>query len=238
VRNVVVVIPSRGRPERAMAAVEATRSRAVRVATHVVLAVDRDDPTLPEYRARFPQGLGGWLAMVVLEPDETGDLVRATNTISMRIAATDPTAIIGNLGDDHMVRTAGWDRMVAEALDQPGIAYGDDLLQGAHLPTAPFISAEIVNALGWYALPRCRHLYIDDAWRELGNALGVLRFLPDLVIEHMHPAVGKAETDEGYRRANAESVVEHDRAVFQSWRRSSRFQRDVAKVRRAIGGQS
>jgi hypothetical protein len=214
-----------------MEAVDAARRHAALVSTCIVLAVDRDDPTLPEYQARFPQGLGGWLALVILEPDETGDLVRATNTIAMRIAATDRTAIIGNLGDDHLIRTPGWDRMVAEALERPGIAYGDDLLQGAALPTAPFISAEIVNALGWFFMPRLVHMYPDNVAKDLGEALGVLRYLPEFVVEHMHPGAGKAEQDAHYRRAD--SSTERDRQAYHAWRQS-RLKRDAATVRRAL----
>jgi hypothetical protein len=239
VPDVVAVIPSRGRPERAREAVAALRDRAELVSTSIVLAVDANDPDVEAYRAlRWGGRYSAEVVLTVLDPEATGDLVKATNTVATRIALEDPTAIIGNLGDDHLCRTSGWDRLVTAALAEPGIAYGDDLLQGRHLPTAPFISAAIVNALGWYALPRCRHLYIDDAWRELAGEIGILHFLPDLVIEHMHPAVGKAESDAGYLRANAEEVVNHDRAVYQSWRRGRQFKRDVATVRRAIGGKS
>jgi hypothetical protein len=216
-----------------MVAVEAARSLAARVATQIVLAVDRDDPTLPEYRKRFPTSSGGWVALVILEDDETGNLVRATNTISMRIAAADPTCVIGNLGDDHVVRTPGWDARIADELVTPGIAYGDDGLQGERLPTAPFISAEIVTALGWYALPMCRHLFVDNAWRDIGLGAGVLRYLPDVVIEHMHPLAGKGAWDPGYEQANGPDSVERDKAAYQRWRKI-RMEQDIARVRAAI----
>jgi hypothetical protein len=216
-----------------MAAVEAARSHAALVATMVVLVVDQDDPTLPAYRGLFPTGAGGWISLVVLEPRDTGNLVKATNTMSMRIAAVDPTAIIGNLGDDHMIRTPGWDRQILEALSTPGIAYGDDGLQGERLPTAPFISAEIVTALGWYALPLCRHLFVDNAWRDLGVGAGVLRYLPDVAIEHMHPLAGKGEWDPGYEQANGPDSVERDKAAYHRWRKT-RMDQDIARVRAAI----
>lgn len=231
--SVVVVIPTRGRPETARDAVAAIRETAVRVATSVVLAVDADDPALPAYRAlRWPGRLGPSTTLVVLESDETGDLVRATNTVSLRVAREDPSAIIGNLGDDHRTRTPGWDRAIEEALEEPGIAYGDDLLQGELLPTAPFISASIVLALGWYALPACRHLYIDDAWKAIGEEAGLLRYLPDVVVEHCHPGAGKAEWDAGYERANAADATEADRLAYLRWRNGPLFAADLENVRR------
>jgi hypothetical protein len=230
--TVVVVIPSRGRPERARDAVQAVRDTAVLVSTSVVLVVDADDRDLDAYRAlRWPGRHGAETFVAVLEPEATGDLVRATNTIATRIAADDPLAIIGNLGDDHLCRTVGWDLAITNALGAPGIAYGDDLLQGPRIPTAPFISAAIVNALGWYFLPTLVHMYPDNVARDIGDRLGRLHYLPDVVIEHVHPGAGKAELDDGYRRADASTA--RDRAAYLAWR-GFRMTADVARVRRAL----
>jgi hypothetical protein len=196
--------------------------------------VDADDPSLPAYRAlRWPGEFAAEVTLVRLGPDETGDLVRATNTVSMRVARNDPHAIIGNLGDDHRPRTKGWDRAIANALTEPGIAYGDDLIQSEELPTAPFISAEIPLALGWYALPSCRHLFVDNAWRDIGVQSGRIHYLPGVVIEHAHPAVGKAVWDEGYERANNADTVEHDKRAYHEWRERY-MAADIAAVRKAL----
>lgn len=228
--SVVVVMPSRGRPQRARVACQAIRATASRVGTEVVVAIDATDPKRDEYHAalRFPD-YGPEVSVVTLYAEDTGNLVRATNTIARRIVDSTPDAIIGNLGDDHLCRTPGWDVLVERALATPGIAYGDDLLQGELLPTAPFVSASIVRALGWYFLPRLRHMFVDDALRELGIATGTLRYLPDVVIEHMHPGAYKAEDDEGYRRADAST--ESDRARFTDWRTSHDFRAAVASIR-------
>ncbi len=237
--SITVVIPSRGRPERAWDAVDAALGLAALPSTHVMLAIDDDDPRLDDYLARqYPNGPGGGWSRLVLSGSETGNLVRATNSASRYVATTDHIAeqygvatIIGNLGDDHMVRTEGWDAVIENALRSPGIAYGDDLLQGERLPTAPFISTRIVNALGWYALPSCRHMYIDDAWKAIGNELGILRYRPEVVIEHVHPGAGKVETDDGYARADSSTT--RDLAAYQQWRNTTFFD-DVLNVRRAL----
>lgn len=232
--TVVVVLPSRGRPERARAAVEALRQTAQLVTTSIILAVDRDDPCLDEYmELRWPNEYRAETWVCVLEPDDTGNLVKATNTVSMRVVRDDPDAIIGNLGDDHIARTPGWDRLISDALRTPGIAYGDDLLQGETLPTAPFISAKIVNALGWYALPCCRHLFIDDAWKALGKTTDTLRYVPEVVIEHEHPATGKVPWDDGYEKANNHDAMQRDLEAFDRWRNTT-FYDDVVNVRRAL----
>lgn len=230
--SIVVVIPSRGRPARAWAAIEAIRETARLVTTSVILAVDADDPDLPAYmrgHVAVPAYFGPEVSVVVLRGDDTGNLVKATNTIARRVAAADPDAIIGNLGDDHLCRTPGWDVWVEAALlGSPGIAYGDDLLQREALPTAPFVSASIVNALGWYFLPSLAHMYVDDALLAIGREAGAIHYLPDVVIEHMHPGAGKADEDAGYRRADAET--ESDRAIYRQWVNWGGPERCAAKI--------
>lgn len=230
---VVVVMPSRGRPARAWEAVQALRDTAALVDTSVLLVIDDDDPHKALYRRMTWEGFRAAVTLVVLDVRETGSLVKATNTVSMRIANEDPTAIIGNLGDDHMARTPGWDRMVTEALRTPGLAYGRDGIHDEHMPTAPFISAAIPLALGWYALPSCRHLYIDNAWRDIAEQAGVRRYLPDMLFEHMHPAVSKGEWDAGYEKANNQDATRSDQHAYERWRARG-MGRDIKRVRQAV----
>jgi hypothetical protein len=231
--SIVVVIPSRGRPHRAWEAVQAIRETAVLVSTSVLLVIDDDDPHRDRYQRLTWDGFAAEVSIVTLDIRETGNLVKATNTVSMRVASEDPTAIIGNLGDDHLARTKGWDRMVTEALTTPGLAYGRDGIHDEHMPTAPFISATIPLALGWYALPTCRHLYVDNVWRDIAEQAGVRRYLPDMLFEHMHPAVAKGEWDAGYERANAQPATRRDHKQYELWRIKG-MERDVARVRRAV----
>jgi hypothetical protein len=227
---IVIVMPSRGRPERAAEAIAAIRANAAVVDTTVVLAIDFDDPARPLYEALpVPALYRSEVNLVQLLADETGDLVQATNSVARRIAQQDPTAIIGNLGDDHLVRTPGFDRLIADALREPGIAYGDDLFQGEALPTAPFISASLVNTLGWYFPPFLTHLFVDDAVKAIGTALGCLRYLPELVIEHAHPLIGKADWDEGYERANSQETTDRDRIAYEAWRDGGGLAADLAR---------
>lgn len=223
-------MPSRGRPERARVALQAIRDTALMVETSVALVVDADDPMLPEYRSLRFQPFGAEVMVVVLQPEDTGNLVRATNTVAMRIADVDPQAIIGNLGDDHVCRTPGWDQIVLDALRTPGIAYGDDLIQGEALPTAPFISAAIVEALGYYFVPDVEHMYCDNAVRDIAEQAGVRRYLPDVIIEHVHPAVGKADWDAGYIAVNDPRAIARDKARYESWRLHA-MATDVGRVR-------
>jgi len=136
-----------------------------------------------------------------------------------------------SLGDDHLPRTRGWDRLLLEAIDRmggTGIVYGDDLFMRQNLPTAPVISADIVQALGWMCEPSLRHMYVDNVWRDIGRGAGCLAYVPDVVIEHVHFRAGKAAADQVY--AESEAGTDADRAAYGRWR-AERMADDVARVR-------
>lgn len=237
--EIVVLCPTRGRPERARAMAETFRATALRIASELVLVVDDDDPYLDAYQAipasvravaLGPIPAPDLVRVMVLPRADSRNLTTATNLAAAR--AWDEDVVIGHVGDDHAFRTPGWDRRVLDVLREPGVAYGDDLLQGPVLPTAVFMSAIIPRTLGWYALPGTRHMKIDTAWKTLGEGLARLHYLPDVVIEHLHPAAGKADDDEGY--ATARAGRERDKRVYKRWVEKGGLARDLDRLRRAI----
>jgi hypothetical protein len=150
------------------------------------------------------------------------------------IKHVDSFDIIGSLGDDHLCRTRSWDSMIQGAvysMGLSGVVYPDDGFQHWACATAPFITTDIVKALGWYAPPQLRHFWVDDFWLELGQAVGALRYLGDVLIEHMHPAADKAEHDATYHDNSAH--VEDDRCGWAEYMLTS-FAGDIERVRRAL----
>jgi hypothetical protein len=223
--DLVVITPSRGRPrqlnELAHVVAETTSGR-----VEVVGLVDDDDPKRVLYKAMFScniwtgprRSLTSWTnhAAAILVDQPAGEGPR----------------YLASLGDDHVPRTKDWDlKLIAaiEAMDGPGIAYGNDLFQGAGLPTAWVVSADVVRAVGWMMLPTCEHMYVDAAVRALGDAAGRLAYRGDVVIEHLHPLAGKADWDESYRESNADARYAADRAAYDVWRRDG-LEADAAKV--------
>ena len=213
-----VLVPSRGRPSNALRCVESIRATASRVAALVL--VDADDPSLLVY-----QDLG--LPVWVVPPDVrfTGALNHAAEAIH------DGYDVLGAFGDDVIFRTPRWDRELAETLATPGIAFGDDLIHRGNHPTGVFMSREVYEALGWLALPAVKHQWADDGWKRLGIGAGVLRYMPRVVIEHMHPAVGKAPMDEGYERVFDADNAKHDYDGFMAWQDGGGLRDAIARVR-------
>jgi hypothetical protein len=195
--------------------------------TRLLFAVDVDDPTHREYAAIVDDvpNCGAIFGM-------SRNMVEALNgAANLALAAHPDTFAIGFMGDDHLPRTYGWDSLYLAALRDlgTGIVYGDDLLQRQNLPTQCAMTADIVTALGYMAPPELHHLYVDNAWLVWGNSLGVLRYLPQVVIEHRHPMAGKAEWDEGHTRVNSDEMNHHDKQAFDGYSRS-RLREDLDKI--------
>lgn len=224
----LVIVPTRGRPQNAARlakAFEETDS----LNADLVFVADADDPELPAYHEVAPRLLiyGGG-------PEESG------MTAPLNWAAGlygDIYDYLGFMGDDHVPRTRGWDAHVLGALETggPGVVYGDDLLQGAALPTAVFLPSRLVRALGFMAPAVLRHLYVDNFWLELGAATGGLRYLPDVVIEHLHPAAGKAPMDERYTAVNSAEADRLDRQAWHTFRDGGGLAGAVQRVRAEYG---
>lgn len=131
----------------------------------------------------------------------------------------------GFMGDDHVPRTPYWDYSLTLALpfNKPGIAYGNDLLQGGNLPTACIMTRSIVDALGGMVQPKAKHLYLDNFWKQLGTDINSLHYRHDIIIEHMHPVARKAAMDEDYARVNSMEMYEHDRIVYEEFIASDEY---------------
>jgi len=221
--NIVLLVPSRGRPARARAMYDSVLATAIED-VDVRFLVDADDPEREEYQA-------SGVPMAVMTE-------RIGYTASLNLAARlrwDDAEILGAFGDDVLFRTVGWDLAVREALREPGIAYGNDLVHAAGHPTAVWMSSSIAKALGWLALPYSWHLWVDDAWKALGAASGTLRYLPEDIVEHMHPAVGKAELDDTYRSVYDGDRAHRDHIGFVGWRELD-LERDAGIVREVAEG--
>ena len=77
-----------------------------------------------------------------------------------------------------------------------------------------------------------KHLYLDNFWKKLGEDLGSLTYLEDVIIEHMHPVAGKAEWDEGYVAVNAQEVYSADALAYRNYIQSEAYEVLLKKLRR------
>jgi hypothetical protein len=195
----------------------------------VLFGVDADDPELTAYQATCAG------SVVTLPSATRRGMVDSLNHMA-RLARYWPHTdrdVLVFLGDDHLPRTTGWDKALADALagKPAAIAYGNDLLQGERIPTAVAMTASIPRVLGYMAPPALAHLYVDNVWRDWGEGIGALTYLPDVIIEHLHPAAGKAERDAGYDAVNAVEVDSADKAAYLAYRDGGGLAADLEKLR-------
>lgn len=212
--NLTVIVPSRGRPQSILELNQAFDETCI-LDTVLTVAVDDDDPTLEGYYDVWEETGRGFNLI-------EGPRLRIGPTLNKVVPEeAEGSFAVGFMGDDHRPRTMGWDAAYVTALRSPGcsIVYGDDLLQGANIPTQVAMRSDIVLATGLFVPTGMIHLYLDNVWKTLGETLGELRYLPHVIVEHMHPSAGKADWDAGYVENNAEEVYSADGARFEEWRR-------------------
>jgi len=231
-----VIVPTRGRPAAALELLNSIVDTRRVATTTLVLAVDESDPELGVYQevaktrpdvARVEVVIGGWM-------------VAALNEAATRVVEDPEVSAISFLGDDHRPRTVGWDAAYLSALRElgAGVVYGDDLLQHDFVPTQCAMSASIIRELKWMAHPSLRHMYVDTLWRDMANEARKLRYLPDIIVEHLHYINGKATEDEGYQRVNAPEVFSRDEEAFRALHASGEVRRAgdiIAYLARAVG---
>jgi hypothetical protein len=216
VTDMTVVVPSRGRPDNIKRLIQAWAD--TQASAKLVVGLDRDDEAFnDESGAEIDDliaGLGfrGRVSVSVSDPK---GMCWTLNEIAT--GAAQVTKYVGFMGDDHLPRTLHWDARLAVALQDMGVgvAYGNDLMQRAALPTAVFMTSNIINALGYMAPPSLTHLYLDNVWRDWGQGIKKYAYLEDVVIEHMHFQAGKSEVDEGYLRVNGGEMWAHDCEAYR-----------------------
>jgi len=234
--DLAVITPSRGRPQQ-LAELELAIHTTTAGSVEIWVGLDNDDKAdywsvcrvVPAaFRVHAYRG-------------ERRSLSAWTNHLAQQaIDSPDPPRYLASLGDDHRPR-GDWNLKLIEAIEAMpggvGIAYGNDLLQGPDLPTAWVVSADLVRAVGWMMLPTCAHMYVDNAVLELGRAAGCIAYRPDVVIEHLHPAAGKAAWDDSYRASNAAARHQADRQAFDAWRGAG-LAGDAVKVKALVEARS
>jgi hypothetical protein len=208
--DLVVITPSRGRPGQFAELADAIRDTADFDVALVGL-VDDDDPDL----ARVQGARRRHRPSPHRAPAEP---LRLDQRYARHAALHAP--YLASLGDDHLPRTRGWDRLLVSAirgLAGPGFAYGNDLYQGRTLPTAWVASSAARARARLDDAPRLR----AHVRRHRGARARPGR-RPDRVRargRHRAPAPprGKADWDASYRETNTDARYAADKAAYDAW---------------------
>lgn len=223
--DLLVIIPTRNRPDSIPAIVQAWDDTGA--TADVLFAVDTDDPQLAAYKAHAATYKADGRVRFAY-----GKRRRLCGTLNLQATkAAKAYRFLAFLGDDHRPRSAGWDERFRICLSGgPGVVYGNDLLMGEQMPTAVAMTSDIVTTLGYMAPPALVHLCLDLCWLDWGRGTGRITYLGDLIIEHLHPAAGKAQLDSGYEECNSSEQVTADAAAYYDYRDNGGLAADLTKL--------
>jgi hypothetical protein len=216
-KDLLVLVPSRGRPKNQERFLEYFFKNST--ISDVCFILDFDDES--NY-SRFDN--------VIYEVGEALMLNEKLNKVSKKYY--NDYKFISFIGDDHLLQTYAWDKMLINPLlKKIGISYGNDLYKKEELPTCSVISSEIIKCIGYMAPPELKHSYIDKFWLDLGIAIENINYFDDVVWEHIHPDNKKTQVDETYLRGwSSQSQDKENYALYKN----IRFDEDVAKIKEII----
>lgn len=166
-----------------------------------------------------------WMPSETSRPSAVEKLNQASAILSLNYP------VIGFVSDDFVFHTQGWeDKIVEWQRKAVGIAYCNDLLQGASLPCNVFIHSDIIRALGFMAPTELKHYYNDNYWLDLGLRLKRLKYFHDIIIEHKHWSNNKAQKDELYS-STENAYMTRDREAWDKYRgEEKKLDRDITTI--------
>ncbi len=219
-KPILIILPSKGRPEKIEGFYETWR-RTTNGLSEVVTFLDEDDPALRKYKKHkditFDIGSG-----------------KSFSDACNRAFKKNPNyKYYFIVSDDHRLKSDNWEKRFTNIIEEnggKGVSFGDDLMYGNKIASAALVSGNIFRSLGFVTLPGLIHMYTDAFWTEIGRKLNKLFYFPDIIIEHLHFTVGKSPVDSIYLSVDNKIVYEHDKKVFNTWKREQ-MKNDIEKIK-------
>ena len=222
-----ILVPTRGRPDSMTRLCEAAYSLAQSPDDiQLVFYIDSDD-VLSLDRMKL---LGSSRIKAIVGPRIS--LSEAWNVLSRESQGE----ICMQCGDDAVFRTFHWDALVRAAFDAcPDkliFVYGKDGIQNEKMGTLGFLHRNWINTVGYFMPP---YFYSDctDLWlTDVAKRLKRVKYIPEMYIEHLHPAAGKAELDKTHQERLAKLKQESSLKIYSALK----FKRkeDVKKLKQFI----
>ena len=222
-KDLLVICPTRERPVMCARMVKSFDEKTSKKAD-LIFIIDHDDKNLADYNHLFKYSNHFFYVR------HQESVTEAYNKIVVDLCPG--YKYYSETNDDFIYRTGNWDRILIKRLREKGggIAYGNDGYAGPVLPTTSIISGNIIEALGWIHMPTLGFLYNDMVWKEIGQQLNRLFYIPEVEIEHLHPYTNKSIPDETHKRTNSPESYAADHKAFKEWRKLN-MMNDLEKIK-------
>ena len=125
--------------------------------------------------------------------------------------------ILIQLSDDWQP-IQGWDTLIIDAIgdtSKPSVLAISDGYRTDQLLCMAILTRARYKDQGYLFHPEFFSMFSDNYFTDRAYADNVVIMAKDIVIEHLHPAFGKAEVDETYARSNAPANYEAGLATYE-----------------------
>lgn len=212
--TVSILCPTRERPDRAFNYAQSVFEKADNPErVELLFYIDNDDPKMEQYHQR-------WSSVKYDIKFVCGDPVsvsKSWNTLAR--CASGNIFMMGN--DDLYHETPGWDtrldQEVAKFPDEIYCIWFNDKHKGEKLCTFPTVSRKWYETVGYFS-PGIFEFFFNDTWvQDIGQRIGRLHYIPDVIIEHQHWTYGYQadNTTARHRKGNGAGKNNRDKIVFQ-----------------------
>lgn len=224
-----LLLPTRRRPtcvNQLFASITEMTSRLDQV--EVVLYVDEDD--IPSHNL----GSTDFRTVRIIGPTLS---MGGYNSACLKKSCGDVVILVN---DDMVICTPGWDDRIrainVELEDQIYLSYANDLFKKSLFCTFPIMSRRTCELLADPYPVAYRRAFIDvhlfDIFKRLEHAgFYRIRYLDDVVFEHLHYRTGKAPYDETYARASPERLADAPTFIALAAMRSAAANRLISAIR-------
>jgi len=223
--RVLTMCSSRNRPARLKTMIDSWRDTKSE-GTKMCVYISNDDPKLEEYQMLMDEYID---KDVEVEVGERKFMPAVLNYFSTEKYPNLP--YYNEVNDDHVFRTSQWDQKLIDAIEKHNngwsVAYG----KTRNLPSAVMMAGKLLRAQEYFFSPVFKHTYVDNQLQTLGRELNLLIHVPEVNIEHMHPAWDTANDDENYKWVNAQ--IREGQQQYSKWVNEFK-DNDVVRIRKAM----
>lgn len=184
----------------------------------ILVSYDNDDHTMVNVRESHYKN-------TVLS---AGTSLNKVHAINRDISAMPDWDILVNMSDDMLFTKKGFDEVIRNnfALDlsmEMGMTYAAryNLDQCLHFPdgnrndliTMSIMGVDYYNRFSYIYHPDYKSLYCDNEQTDVAMLLGKYKYVDENIVEHLHPAYGKAAMDTQY--VHTESLGGEDKITYE-----------------------